>query len=55
MAKAIGEKDFEKAMSLRDPEFKDYLDAFVLTSALDAGIKLPEAKVSLALHVIRHV
>lgn len=44
VAKAIGEKDFEKAMSLRDPEFKDYLDAFVLTSALDAGNKLPEAK-----------
>ncbi|CAE6465198.1 unnamed protein product [Rhizoctonia solani] len=44
VAKAIGEKDFTKAMSLRDPEFKDYLEAFVLTSALDAGTKLPESK-----------
>lgn len=44
VAKAISEKDFVKAMSLRDPEFKDYLDAFILTSALDAGIKLPEPK-----------
>jgi hypothetical protein len=35
-------------MSLRDPEFKDYLEAFILTSALDGGIKLPEAKVSLS-------
>jgi 6-phosphofructokinase 1 len=45
VAKAISEKDFAKAMSLRDPEFKDYLEAFILTSALDAGIKLPESKV----------
>ncbi|KDN45655.1 hypothetical protein RSAG8_04739, partial [Rhizoctonia solani AG-8 WAC10335] len=44
VAKAIGEKDFAKAMSLRDPEFKDYLEAFILTSALDASTKLPEAK-----------
>ncbi|ELU40749.1 6-phosphofructokinase alpha subunit [Rhizoctonia solani AG-1 IA] len=44
---AISEKDFVKAMSLRDPEFKDYLDAFILTSALDAGIKLPEPKILL--------
>ncbi|CAE6379449.1 unnamed protein product [Rhizoctonia solani] len=44
VAKAISEKDFAKAMSLRDPEFKDYLEAFALTSALDAGIKLPESK-----------
>ncbi|CAE6461865.1 unnamed protein product [Rhizoctonia solani] len=44
VAKAIAEKDFVKAMSLRDPEFKDYLEAFVLTSALDAGTKVPEAK-----------
>ncbi|CCO28609.1 6-phosphofructokinase [Rhizoctonia solani AG-1 IB] len=44
VAKAISEKDFAKAMSLRDPEFKDYLEAFILTSALDAGIKLSESK-----------
>ncbi|KAG8763560.1 6-phosphofructokinase, alpha subunit [Ceratobasidium sp. 423] len=44
VAKAISEKDFVKAMSLRDPEFKDYLEAFALTSALDASTKLPESK-----------
>ncbi|QRV75111.1 6-phosphofructokinase [Ceratobasidium sp. AG-Ba] len=44
VAKAIGEKDFIKAMSLRDPEFKDYLEAFIVTSALDSGIKLPQQK-----------
>ncbi|KAJ1307590.1 hypothetical protein OPQ81_001686 [Rhizoctonia solani] len=44
VAKAIAEKDFVKAMSLRDPEFKDYLEAFALTSALDASTKLPESK-----------
>lgn len=44
VAKAIGEKDFAKAMSLRDPEFKDYLEAFIITSALESGAKLPEAK-----------
>jgi hypothetical protein len=45
VAKAISEKDFVKAMLLRDPEFKDYLDAFIITSALDSGIKLPASKV----------
>ncbi|CAE6500460.1 unnamed protein product [Rhizoctonia solani] len=51
VAKAIAEKDFIKAMSLRDPEFKDYLEAFILTSALDAGTKLPEAKASFRLRI----
>ena len=46
VATAIGEKDFEKAMSYRDPEFIDTLDNFVATSALDHTKKLPKDKVS---------
>lgn len=45
MSKAIGEKDFAKAMSLRDPEFCESLEGFFATSALEQEKKLPESKV----------
>ncbi|KAG8897160.1 6-phosphofructokinase, alpha subunit, partial [Tulasnella sp. 417] len=40
-AKAIGEKNFEKAMSLRDSEFGESLDAFMAISTLDKRL-VPE-------------
>ncbi|EJD06466.1 6-phosphofructokinase [Fomitiporia mediterranea MF3/22] len=42
VATAIGEKDFEKAMSYRDPEFCEALEGFVAVSALDFSRKLPK-------------
>ncbi|GJJ08561.1 hypothetical protein Clacol_002780 [Clathrus columnatus] len=44
VAQAINEKDFEKAMSLRDPEFIEILGAFKATSLLDDSFKLPADK-----------
>ncbi|KAI0787640.1 6-phosphofructokinase [Fomes fomentarius] len=41
VAQAIAEKDFEKAMSLRDPEFRETLDGFYATSILESEPKLP--------------
>ncbi|KAF8575190.1 phosphofructokinase, partial [Ramaria rubella] len=41
VAQAIHDKDFEKAMSLRDPEFVEVLSAFHATSSLDDSRKLP--------------
>lgn len=46
VAQAIHDKDFEKAMSLRDPEFVEILSAFYATSSLDDSRKLPTEKVS---------
>ena len=46
VATAIEEKDFEKAMSFRDPEFIEALEGFVAVSALDQDKKLPKEKVS---------
>ncbi|GAA98929.1 uncharacterized protein L969DRAFT_539901 [Mixia osmundae IAM 14324] len=44
VAKAIEAKDFDKAMSLRDPEFEECLDVFNCTTRLDDKWKLPETK-----------
>ncbi|KAI0749787.1 6-phosphofructokinase [Daedaleopsis nitida] len=41
VTQAISEKDFEKAMSLRDPEFRETLEGFFATSALEGEPKLP--------------
>ncbi|KAA1467507.1 6-phosphofructokinase [Dentipellis sp. KUC8613] len=41
VAKAIEEKDFDKAMSLRDPEFRESLDGFIATSTLETEPHLP--------------
>jgi len=45
VAKAIEDKDFEKAMSYRDPEFCESLDGFIATSSLDHTKKLSKEKV----------
>ena len=42
MSKAIAEKDFEKAMSLRDPEIFESLEGFVAVSSLHHSKKVPE-------------
>ncbi|CAO3700457.1 unnamed protein product [Rhizopus stolonifer] len=43
VAKAIGEKDFARAMSLRDPQFVEELDAYNATTILDDNsIGLPK-------------
>ncbi|KAH8117709.1 6-phosphofructokinase [Phellopilus nigrolimitatus] len=44
VAKAIGEKDFVKAMSFRDPEFCESLEGFVAVSALDHTKKVAKEK-----------
>ncbi|KAJ6531751.1 phosphofructokinase domain-containing protein [Mycena capillaripes] len=41
---AIEEKDFEQAMKLRDPEFRESLEGFIVTSRLSNTKKLPSAK-----------
>jgi 6-phosphofructokinase 1 len=46
-ADAIAAKDFDKAMSLRDPEFREMLEAFYATSRLDMEGRAPEAEVSI--------
>ena len=48
VAPAISERDFEKAMSLRDPEFRETLDGFYATSMLESEPKLPHHLVSAA-------
>ena len=52
VATAIAEKDFERAMSLRDPEFVEALDGFYHTSQLAVEPILPENKVRLFLNKI---
>jgi 6-phosphofructokinase 1 len=47
VAEAIKARDFEKAMSLRDPEFSETLEGFVATSTLEKGQQLPENKARL--------
>ena len=44
MADAIKVKDFEKAMSYRDPEFCDNLDGFHTVSELFKEKRLPPEK-----------
>ncbi|KAI0661758.1 6-phosphofructokinase [Cubamyces menziesii] len=41
VAQAIAEKDFPKAMSLRDPEFCESLEGFYATAVLETEPKLP--------------
>ncbi|KAF7327704.1 ATP-dependent 6-phosphofructokinase [Mycena kentingensis (nom. inval.)] len=41
---AIEERDFEKAMKLRDPEFRESLEGFYATSTLHSSKKLPSDK-----------
>ncbi|KAJ7903526.1 phosphofructokinase domain-containing protein [Mycena olivaceomarginata] len=41
---AIEKKDFEKAMRLRDPEFRESLEGFITTSTLSIDKKLPVSK-----------
>ena len=45
MAEAIKAQDFEKAMSLRDAEFRENLDGFIATSILVMEPLLPPEKV----------
>jgi 6-phosphofructokinase 1 len=45
VAEAIEAKDFEKAMSLRDAEFRENLDGFIATSILEMEPLLPPEKV----------
>ncbi|KZW02846.1 6-phosphofructokinase [Exidia glandulosa HHB12029] len=45
IAKAVEAKDYEKAMSLRDPEFAESLESFYTSSiSLDSKRRLPEDK-----------
>ncbi|KAG5341594.1 hypothetical protein C0989_009075 [Termitomyces sp. Mn162] len=44
VAQAVSEKDFEKAMSLRDPDFAESLDGFMATSVLVKEPALPKEK-----------
>lgn len=43
---AIEEKNFDKAMSFRDPEFAESLQAFKASSTLDDSLTLPAEKVN---------
>ncbi|PWN38996.1 putative 6-phosphofructokinase [Ceraceosorus guamensis] len=42
VAKCIGEKDFDGAMALRDPEFEEGLHAFDLISKIDESFLVPQ-------------
>ncbi|SGY46928.1 BQ5605_C001g00482 [Microbotryum silenes-dioicae] len=42
VAKAIADKDFARALSLRDPEFEDCLHAFRATTRLNETYRVPE-------------
>ena len=45
VADAIKEKDFDKAMHLRDVEFKEYFDSYMITTSTDhPRLRLPEEK-----------
>jgi hypothetical protein len=46
VAQAVSEKDFEKAMSLRDPEFVESLDGFIATATLAKEKLLPKDQVN---------
>jgi 6-phosphofructokinase 1 len=48
VAAAIEAKDFEKAMAMRDREFKEYLNSYLITTSTDQpDLLLPPEKVSL--------
>ncbi|KAJ9125004.1 hypothetical protein QFC24_002936 [Naganishia onofrii] len=44
VATAIEAKDFDKAISYRDPEFAESLQAFIASSTLDERFKVPQEK-----------
>ncbi|KAF8485930.1 6-phosphofructokinase [Russula ochroleuca] len=44
VAEAIKNRDFDKAMSLRDPEFRESLEGFIATSTLEGNPLLPPEK-----------
>lgn len=44
MTDAIKAKDFDKAMALRDPEFRESLEGFFITSVLGTEPLLPPAQ-----------
>lgn len=47
VTKAIESKDFDKAMELRDAEFKEYFNSYMITTSTDhPRLRLPEKKVS---------
>jgi len=48
VAAAIEAKDFEKAMAMRDREFKEYLNSYLITTSTDQpDLLLPPEKVRL--------
>ena len=49
VADAIEHKDFTKAMSMRDSEFKEMLQAFEISSSLNVKDHVPEDKVRIRL------
>lgn len=44
IAQAINDKDFESAVKLRDPDFKESFNGFIMTSSLDPEHMLPKEK-----------
>jgi 6-phosphofructokinase 1 len=52
-AAAIAAKDFDKAMSLRDPEFLEMLNGFYATSRLDEVGRAPEENVSVLISICK--
>ena len=52
MADAIENKDFAKAMSMRDSEFKEMLQAFEISSSLNVKDHVPVNKVSLSFDML---
>lgn len=51
VATAIEDKDFDKAMSYRDPEFAESLQAFKASSTLDDSLTMPAEKVGTCVSV----
>ncbi len=55
MSEAIAAKDFDKAMSLRDPEVREALEGFYATSEVHEQPRLPHHTVSCCLHADLHL
>ena len=56
VTKAIEAKDFNKAMSLRDVEFADYFQSYMITTSTEhPKMKLPEGKVRAILSMSKNV
>jgi 6-phosphofructokinase 1 len=54
VAKAIEQRDFSKAMSLRDPEFAECLHAFKASTRLNDFLTLPEHQVCIDIIINLH-